>query len=160
MDKLGAMEAFVRVVKAGNFSRWDDAKEAIRNDDLIARLTTALEKSDHYGQFRVCITMPYPIGWLSTVPEGMHLTTEDVEPFKLNGKQIALRVRKERADILAPQTRMITLVGQLIQRGNTSVCLIYTMYPGRDIGSLRSLHNFDSTHIFFDWSHPGSPEET
>jgi len=112
---------------------------------------------------RIEIAFDRPIGWSSTsnVEGGIDPTDNlTYEPFQPNARTQAHRVRTDRVDILAPATNIITLTFSVrfsIRDG--WIIVIWTVYPGPDIGRLEGDMTEKTGQAFLDWNHPGEPIE-
>lgn len=108
-----------------------------------------------HSNLRASIVLKYDVGWESTCPIG-DVDEDALESHRLNGRHHVLRVRQERFDIKAPRTREITVGYELHFRPLAWNVVIYTMYPGTDVGRLRDGMTEQTGRAFFSWNHPGA----
>lgn len=161
-----------RVTQAGNFLFWSSFEDMIKDTSVGLELVGAFEAlcmSDTQkrgGQFRLSLPFSYPIGWASAVCS-LHAWMirlnwpQALEEDNINANTRAFRVREQfYAELPAPLTEKLTIAGkrEWLPYWNAWNITIFTMYPGEDIGPLRS----DSSDgmlknvVFWDWSAPGS----
>jgi hypothetical protein len=147
-----------RLSLAGNFFRWDSPMEVINDRDVLPALMNDINKQWKMRDFNtvsISIMLTSPAGWESTAPRENY-QKEDLEEFKPNKKSKALRIKKNRKNLLAPKTSKVTVIYQLtLQDDNTPVVMVHSMYPGTDVGELTGNITEREGLIFFDWNHPG-----
>ena len=96
------------------------------------------------------------VGWPGT-DELTKYKPEDLEEFSPNRHSKALRVKKDRLDLLVPLTNFVTLVYELRPERYQTAIIVHSMYPGKDIGELHGNITEREKVVFFDWDHPGVP---
>lgn len=149
---------------AGNFreySRIDHAFEEREIRDGLKRNATDVifrllnEEAPDKATFSVTIDVLRGIGWESTERLD-RLPAEALEWFEPNRKSRALRVKSDRTDILAPVTSLVTIVFELRFEGDGPQIVVFSMYPGTDIGDLCGNVTEREGRAFFPWEHPGA----
>lgn len=147
--------------KAGNFRHWEHVEDVFADPFVRDRfLEIVLERVEEAGLWRRrafsdTLTCPRPVGWASTERRDA-FGEEELEPFALNKRSTGLRVKAERADILAPLTADLTVVYDVIAEDRGWLVLVHSMYPGPDVGELDGDVSAREGCVFFDWGHPGA----
>lgn len=144
--------------KAGNFSRWNSAKELFRDkvvlEWFLGHIAELCYKVD-VGTYSCCLrSYPGHVGWESTDWLRKY-DSEDLEEFVLNRKSTGLRVKFDRVDLRAPKTCSLTIVFELKEEHRRPVAVIHSIYPGEDVGELVGNVTERESRVFFDWDHPG-----
>lgn len=142
---------------AGNFFRWDSARALFSDEQVLDEFMEEIENSWEEREFAtqsITITHDELIGWDST-DDFLHYQPEDLELFEPSRKSRGLRVKTSCTEIYAPQTDELTIVYQLKEEQGRPVVIIFSIYPGRDIGELRGDVSAREEIVFFDWNHPG-----
>lgn len=162
-------------VLAGNFCRWNDGGEFLRDPAVIERLGAWLESAasdprvELLSNFsmRTCLEFPWTVGWASTVPRDR--IGPDAERRSLNGRdRIIADFAPWNGPYKAPATNLVTLDCRFRMRPRLGCweAQIGTAYPGPDIGRLVPAGHprnaeYDISRArriaFFDWNHPGEP---
>lgn len=153
--------------RAGNFRHWRSVTEVFANSELRQQFLTELLnaicveealRSVFTGlQTRVTVQCSRPVGWASTAPIDS-VPQNALEVFEPNRKSTARRVKRNRTDLLAPATQLVTFVVEIkFERELGWVTVVHTMYPGADVGPLVGDVTDRSGQIFMDWRHPGVP---
>ncbi len=142
---------------AGNFFRWNDIKEFFRDKFIIQEL--ADEVADAFensapGNLSAEIEYKDFVGWDST-NKMSNFSHEQLEWFRPNRRSRALRVRPELADVLAPKTKKITFVYELKREAGQPTAVIWSIYPGEDVGELNGDITEREKVVFYDWNHLG-----
>jgi hypothetical protein len=123
-------------------------------EQLIDDTKVAVEKCSRRNSFS--IKFNEWIGWSSTDDRILHANI-CLEPFAINGRATGYRIRPDRKDILAPKTKIMTIIYNLAFEANQLLVHIVSMYPGPDIGELIEDVSEREGVVFFDWNHPGEP---
>ena len=163
VDRLaGTCFRGIDVRRAGNFNRFAGARDLFREDAVYnglrqhaseaARELLAKQKSN--GAFSCTIVCKTPVGWESTDDVDKYAEI-DLEPFRINSKCVATRIKPERTNLLAPLTNLVTFVCEPQFKGTEWSIFIPTMYPGKDVGDLHGNITNRTKRVFFDWNHPG-----
>lgn len=143
---------------AGNFFLWTSADEVFQDPEVLehflAEITEILISGD-YETHSVCITCSSTIGWKST-DELCKYASSDLETLILSHKSQGLRVKTTHTHILAPQTYDLTIVFELKDEKGKATVIVYSIYPGKDVGELTGDVTAREKRIFFDWNHPGT----
>lgn len=141
---------------AGNFIVWesprqlfDDALVHHEVEEQIAKLL-----SEDNGTHRFTIDYGSAVGWESTDHLDKYADA-DLEEFDINDDCWAWRVKRNRTDLKAPLTSLITFVVELRTEDNEQVVIVHSIYPGVDIGDLDGDITDREQRVFFDWKHPG-----
>ncbi len=145
------------VHKAGNFFRWHTMMSLLRDSFVSVEFINELTyrwKQGRLGSYSVTLMHPEFVGWESTDILGLYLESE-LEEFAPNHHSNVLRVRS-RVDRFSPRTREITLVYELKKEGTYATAVVYSVYPGKDIGKLDGDITEREGRVFFDWNHPGA----
>jgi hypothetical protein len=143
--------------RAGNFINWRNSMQVLADSHVICYLLKELNESwekKEFGVVSFSIELPHPVGWEST-DDIKHYSNEVLERFELNRRSNALRVKISRQDILAPKTNKVTIVAEFKTLKELPVLMVYSMYPGVDVGELEGDVTGREGRIFFDWDHPG-----
>ncbi|MEN9557881.1 MAG: hypothetical protein RL141_250 [Candidatus Parcubacteria bacterium] len=153
------------VCKAGNFFRWDNFLDVIREfaDDLKPFIEEHIERISAQPagarpiprRGSVEFKNEHPLGWSSTADLALY-RREVLEHFDINNGAYGRRIRSNR--ILAPITDLITFVYEVKKRDNrTWLVIVHSVYPGKDVGDLKGNVSEREQVAFFDWFHPGEP---
>jgi hypothetical protein len=123
---------------AGNFMLWESVK-AVFTGSVLNKLTEDVVEQWELGKFfthSITFEMPLFVGWESTINKEL-CSEAALEEFFPNKKSRALRVRPDYTELLAPLTKDITIVYQLLRKNDeTAKIIVWSMYPGTDIGEL------------------------
>lgn len=150
---------------AGNFMRWNSAlglfKDSMVQEHFLADMFDV--RSEHrlrkHKSYSVTVVHTTPVGWESTAPLE-HYTGNDVEEFQptYTDKWWGMRVKTDRTRLLTPHTNEITIVYAFkIDDRDKAIAVVYSIYPGSDIGELKGDVTEREKRVFFDWDHPGEP---
>ncbi len=142
---------------AGNFSCWNSARNLFQDKTVRKQLSKHIVDMWSEGIFEtqsIQITCKESIGWESTVPIEIY-APEVLERFDLNRRSFGLRIKRDRTDLLAPQTQKLTLVVEFRCENDQPKVIVHSMYPGEDIGELDGDVTDREQRVFFDWNHPG-----
>lgn len=140
---------------AGNFLHWRKPGQFLWRAE--SRLWTVVRdelKKGLKGTFSCVLEFEEPVGWSSTLEfEGLspELT---VETRELNKKATALFLLPENR-LLARLTNQVTCVGELKENDRAVNFVLYTIYPGRDVGELVGNVSERENVLFLDWNTPG-----
>lgn len=142
---------------AGNFSHFSSVK-AVLDDPKVFRqfieeLSEVYNRQDFAGH-SVCVDCERIVGWESTASAEFY-DREILEVFQPNRLSTALRVKLDRTDFKAPQTRKLTIVYEFKMELNGPEAIIHSVYPGEDVGNLRGNVSEREGRVFFDFNHPG-----
>jgi hypothetical protein len=123
--------------------------------ELAAHFKDFAAESD-FGVHSLMINYGFWVGWSSTEP-AVKFDTEATEPFEPNSKSTAQRVKTDREDLPAPRTKELTVVFNFKKEdaGEGIIAVLYSIYPGGDIGELVGDITGREKVVFFDWDHPG-----
>ncbi len=147
---------------AGNFCRWVNYNEMFDPNDrfildqIINDAEVAVKKGCKKNSFS--IQFEDWIGWSSTDDRMVHENYR-LEHFKINRRASGFRIRPDRKDVLAPKTRILTIIYEVkyeYENGRITL-IIRSMYPGPDIGELVGDVSEREKFVFFGWNHPGEP---
>ncbi len=142
---------------AGNFSAWNSVfwfwKDQLVLDQFLREVEDLWATRD-FDTHSVNINHNVFVGWESTSPIERY-NTDDLESFRLNRRAQGLRVKTDRADLLAPRTKEITIVFEFRSENDRPVAIIHSIYPGRDVGDLDGDITEREGRVFFDWNHSG-----
>lgn len=147
--------------QAGNFFMWPHFSAFIQDSEtqgiLMSILGELVEEANVQKRHRIELEYRWDIGW-DSVMEIDNLESEDIETGEvrdLNKRATALFLPDDL--ILAPRTNIVTMVLEQ-KHVNHWRFIIWTMYPGYDVGDLRGdmteLHGF----VWLSWSNPGDEE--
>ncbi len=142
---------------AGNFSHFQTAGEVLGNRQVCSAFLNKLEElrsTGFTGTRALSILLTDTVGWEST-QDIADLDPDVLERFRLNRRATALRVKSDRRDVRAPQTKDLTLVYEVCRDGRDIVAIVRSMYPGYNIGKLEGDVSKRENRVFFDWDHPG-----
>lgn len=142
---------------AGNFFRWSNLEQVVLDRFVLKTLLKTIETTiqDEHRVNSLTVSCPIPVGWTSTDRVAAY-HSGDMERFKPSRRSRALRIRKDRQGIVAPQTNKLTLVYELRRERRGPVVVIHSVYPGPDIGELDGDLTAREGVVFFDWNHPGA----
>lgn len=142
---------------AGNFKLWESVK-AVFTGSVLNKLTEDAVEQWKLGKFvthSITFEMPIHVGWESTISKEL-CSEATLEEFFPNKKSRALRVRPDSTELLAPLTKDITIVYQLVKKNDSAAkVIVWSMYPGTDIGELYGDVTEREGRVFIDWNHPG-----
>lgn len=147
---------------SGNFCRWVNHNEMFDPNDkfildqIVEDAKVAIEKHSRNNSFS--IQFKDWIGWSGTDDRILYANI-CLEPFAINRKATGYRIRTDRKDILAPKTKILTIIYEVKydpEKGRINL-IIWSMYPGPDIGELVGDVSDREKIVFFDWNHPGEP---
>ncbi len=160
---------------AGNFCRWDGAREFLDDPEVRETLARWIERAVNEPRVelkakfdaRVCLPFSGAVGWGSTIPQSLVDGKLPERPFPNKPDTIASWVPWN-ATLLAPATNLVTLSARFRTRTRLGCweAELGTVYPGADIGPLRPPDlrpdhaYFISRHrriAFFEWTHRGEP---
>jgi len=145
------------VCKAGNFSRWSTPVQLFSDtlilEQFLDEISVLWDKKD-FGTHSVEIRCDNIVGWSSTAPT-IDFAPDSLEQFNPNRKSVALRVKLFRTDLLARQTKLVTIVYEFKVEAGNPVAVVHSAYPGEDVGELEGDVTAREERIFFDWNHPG-----
>ena len=142
---------------AGNFFKWTCIDELFGERDFIDAIFE--DASDAFGEGHIgtssfSYNFRCPVGWSSTAP--IHdFRREYFEKFYINKWSSGQRIRRNRTDLRAPKTDLVTVIYELKDEGEKIVIVIHSLYPGMDIGELKGDVSQREGCVFFDWDHPG-----
>lgn len=140
---------------AGNFLHWRKPGQFLWRAG--SRLWTVVRDEltkDSKGTFSCTLEFEELIGWSSTLEiEGLSAELT-VETRELNKKAIALFLLPENR-VLAKLTNQVTCVGELKETEHAVNFVLYTIYPGRDVGELCGNVSKREKVVFLDWNTPG-----
>lgn len=151
---------------AGNFCRWENPSDLEHDlefgklmlNDVLELATRVEDKAGNNTSQRTCIAFHDFVGWESTDSLD-HYKPDELEEVDLqpDGKAcIAMRVKLDRGDILAPRTQMLTVAYNLVWERRGWRVMVRNMYPGLDVGPLRRSMSLRKNVVFFDFNHPGA----
>ncbi len=146
-------------VLAGNFCRWINHNEMFDPNDTYIQDQLLGDVEEATGKSRknsFSIQFDEFIGWSSTDDRILHADIS-LEPFAINGRATGYKIRADRQDILAPKTKLLTIIYNLAFEANQLLVHIVSMYPGPDIGELVGDVSEREGIVFFGWKHPGEP---
>jgi hypothetical protein len=142
---------------AGNFFKWACIGELFDEQDFIDAIfkdASVAFGERHIGTSSFSYNFRCPVGWSSTAP--IHnFRREDFERFCINKWSSGQRIRRNRTDLRAPKTDLVTVIYELKDEGEKIVIVIHSLYPGMDIGELKGDVSQREGCVFFDWDHPG-----
>ncbi len=146
---------------AGNFSLWGNAYDLITDGHVHEQLLDDVLETAEEGSVKrivrrsVTIFHTEYVGWESTDDMGNY--PEDVvEQYYHNPKCSWLRIIPGRRDICAPRTNALTIVYELRFEKDGWVVIVWSIYPGVDVGKLKGNVTEREGRVFFDWNHPGA----
>ena len=141
---------------AGNFLRWRNLVQVLNDGIVLGQLMEAVENAilENERQNSLTVDYPEPVGWSST-DRLERYRPEDLEPFKLNKRSTALRLKADRTHLAAPSTSFLTIIFEASLHDKPPAVVIRSVYPGEDIGELDGDLTAREKCVFFDWSHPG-----
>lgn len=146
-----------QVALAGNFAEWRYLREVIEavDVDLIGDMETHLEQSA-FGTHYFTTIYPAPVGWESTDDhDTAKYPAEVLEQTPIGSRGTGLKVKREHTELRAPRTDQVTVVYELKRDDPYPTAIIWSVYPGMSIGSLRGDVSARENCVFFDWGHPG-----
>jgi len=141
----------------GNFHRWHSVEELLADRNVFTAFCEDVSEriqQDDFQTHSLCVEYRFPVGWASTAPRKNYLR-RDLEKFHPNRRSSAFRVRLSRTNLLVPETMNLTLVYELKKDDRGIAAVIYSIYPGDDIGELYEDITKREKIVFFDWNHPG-----
>jgi hypothetical protein len=138
---------------AGNFSRWASADELFDDTLVLRRLFRDMGDADD-GTNRMSIRYHQIVGWAS-VDQRIGYPDDALEEFHPNSHSVALRLRLDRPEYLAPRTDWLTIVYELKHEDIGLVAVIHSIYPGDDIGELDGDITEREGCVFFSWQASG-----
>lgn len=138
---------------AGNFSRWGSADELFHDPLVLRRLLRDCVDAE-YGTNRMSLRYDEFVGW-SSVDQRFGYPDDALEEFHPNRVSVALRIKRERSEYLAPRTDWLTIIYELKQEDIGLVAVIHSVYPGDDIGELSGDITEREGCIFFYWDARG-----
>lgn len=144
---------------AGNFIQFQDCLDVFRRDGVIVdELVNSAGETyrEHDKTDSVCIECESLVGWSGTDHRGKYFAQE-VEPYEPNRHSFVWRVRLDRRDLKAPLTKLVTVVYEVKVEADMIVIIVWSIYPGQDIGPLRGDVSGREGIVMFDWNHPGEP---
>jgi len=142
---------------AGNFSRWNSAAAML--DDNIVKIALLrgidpLLQKKLAGTHRIRVDYPRVVGWTSTAQIAEQLDASKLEERPLNKKSSAKFVIS--TGIFAPVSSCLTFVVEIKFRGTAKpLVLVWSVYPGEDVGPLLGDMTAETGRVWFDWDHPG-----
>jgi hypothetical protein len=143
--------------RAGNFFEYSSANGlfAVKHifDEFVKEVVKRWEAQE-LDTRAVTIESASDVGWESTTPLS-NFKDDDLELFELNRRATGLRVKLGRTDIRAPKTRDVTIVFAIKNENNYPTAVIFSIYPGVDVGELEDDVTEREGRAFFDWNHPG-----
>lgn len=145
-------------VCAGNFFAWNTLADFLHEKSVLSSLL-ASAKETLLGGGRanaVCLEFDQLVGWTST-DDVVRYRPRDLENFNPNERCVAVRVKPSLRNLLAPVTSLATITYKVADYGPFWMVIVYSAYPGPDIGKLRGPVSSASGRVFFDWNHPGAP---
>ncbi len=150
----------IKKKRAGNFCLWYNPHKMFSDCPYLASEIVD-DAREAWSKESKTSSMPVEcreiIGWSSTDNLSKYQQNGCLESFSLGNNARGLRIKKNRRDILAPKTSVITLIYELKREQNQFVIVIHSMYPGPDIGELVGDVSEREKVVFFDWNHPGEP---
>lgn len=142
---------------AGNFFRWkrpeDVLEDPVVREQLLEGLLKAIAEED-WETTSIEVVHADEVGWCSTAPRE-RFRNYHVQAFKPNVRSTGLKVKSAFSRIRAPRTTLCTFVLR-VHPGETYSAVVYSLYPGRDIGELEGDVSEREGVVFFDWAHPGA----
>lgn len=137
---------------AGNFLHWRTPEQFLwRAERFLSKVAFDELAEGGKGQFSFELQFEEPVGWSSTI-ESSELPQEGlkVERRPLNTKATGLFLLPENR-VLAKLTSKVTCVGALRKSRRSVYFVLYTVYPGRDIGDLYGDMSEREKVFFLDW---------
>lgn len=145
------------LARSGNFCLWSSVYELFRDETVMEQFLEELHElwaNRELGTHSQSITHNLVVGWDSTDPV-VNYVRHDLEYFNPNRRSVGMRVKLDRTDLFAPQTRELTLVYELRSEDGNPVVVVHSIYPGIDVGELIGDITKREKRVFFDWSHQG-----
>ena len=160
---------------AGNFRRWDSAREFLDDPEVGAALAKWIEhavnepRTETADRFdgRVCLPFSTIVGWGSTIRKSLVDGALEERAFPQSPTVFAEWIPWD-SDVLAPATNLVTIDARFRTRKRLGCWEVElrTVYPGPDIGRIRPTtvpqgHAYYITRLrhiaFFEWTHRGEP---
>ena len=148
----------IHIKCAGNFIKWRNSMQVLNDRNVMPYILDELNRqwfTKDFSKVSLSIDLPYPVGWEST-DEARFYKDTDLEEFAPSKNSTAMRIKKVRTDLLSPKTNKVTIIFDFKIKANGPVAMIYSIYPGKDIGSLHGDITEREQRVFFDWNHPGT----
>lgn len=144
---------------AGNFCAFEKCFDLFRrNPPWIASFVSDARQAldEDYEEAGYSFDWGSTVGWAGAA-QIERFSNDQIERFRPNRHSYAMRVRKNRTDILAPLTSIVTIVYEIQVERHQVTLLIRSIYPGKDIGEITGNITNRERIVFFDWDHPGEP---
>lgn len=145
---------------ANNFRLWNNMGELLADtkvrkvfsDTILEILTKYLNPNNEYSTM---IEYDQPVGWASTI-SSEQVKKSEVETFYPNRNSEALRMRDKTAP--APYTHLITFVFRVSVGPTLIKVIVYSVYPGRDVGRLEGHISKRESVVFYPFDNPGTDD--
>ena len=148
---------------AGNFSRWVNVRHLFLDRGVIDNFLEGLDEiwseskeGEELSTNSFNLEYESMVGWECTDEYDIY-EPEELESFEPNEDSTAMMVKFDRHTLLAPRTKLITIVFEFIADRPKSVAKVFVhrVYPGRDIGELFGDITLRERRVFFNLDHPG-----
>lgn len=140
---------------AGNFLHWRTPRQFLwRAESRLREVAFDELAKGEKGQFSFELEFEELVGWSSTLELKDLSPKLTVERRELNQRATALFLLPENK-VLAKLTNRVTCVGVLKQGKSSVYFMLYTLYPGRDVGELLGDVSERENVLFLDWDTRG-----
>lgn len=140
---------------AGNFLHWREPGQFLsRAKALLEEVVFDELKKGLSGRVSFELDFGEAVGWSSTLEVQGLPPDLVVEERKLNGKAKAVFLLPENR-VKAQLTERVTCVGEIKENDHAYNVVLYSVYPGRDVGELVGDVTAREGVVFLDWETRG-----
>lgn len=147
---------------AAHFRRWRSVREMIKTDDQIYRELMHDIAESHQesgdGVYSTTFTHHDPVGWETSAPLAA-FRLDELEPFRVNDRATALRVKRSVRDRPAPLTNLVTIAYEVMPDRDAPEQLfvfIQDVHPGVDLGAREGDMTAREKRVFYSQGHWGA----